>query len=72
MFLCSGEHKNLTVPGQIRVSMRRQGRQLQPGLFNNAKVRGWKRAEEYAAVPLDTTLTPVDAAESQSDTGGDY
>jgi len=52
--------------------MRRQGRQLQPGLFNNAKVRGWKRAEEYAAVPLDTTLTPVDAAESQSDTGGDY
>ena len=35
--LCSGEHKNLTVPGQIRVSDRRQGRRLQPGLLNGAK-----------------------------------
>lgn len=67
--LCSGEHKNLTVPGQIRVSDRRQGRRLQPGLLNDAKLGGRKRAEEPVTVPLGATLVPVDATDFQSDTG---
>ncbi|MFU2439801.1 MULTISPECIES: hypothetical protein [Bacteroides] len=67
--LCSSEHKNPTVPGQIRVSDRRQGRRLQPGLLNDAKLGGWKRAEEFVATPLGATSVPVDATDFQSDTG---
>ncbi|MDO5880044.1 hypothetical protein AAH016_03275 [Phocaeicola dorei] len=57
------EHKNLTVPGQIRVSDRRQGRRLQSGLLDDTKLREWKRVVEFASVPLRTTLMPVDATE---------
>ena len=70
--LCSGEHKNPTVSGQIRVSDRRQGRRLQPGLLNDAKLGGRKRAEESVTVPLGATSVPVDATDFQSDTGAVY
>jgi len=70
--LCSGEHKNLTVSGQIRVSDRRQGRRLQPGLLNGAKLGGRKRGDEFLPVPLGATLKPLNATDSQSDTAVVY